>query len=82
MYCDTNQFTASPFCVPYPKPHGERGLSKHYHLSFYPKLVHGICAIRRIPYAYVSCTSMIEQTWIYDIPPKKQTRYQPVTYFT
>ena len=34
MYCDTNQFLALPYCVPHPKPHGARGLSKHYHLRF------------------------------------------------
>ena len=60
-------------------PHGARGLSKHYHLRFYPKIGHGICEIRRIPCAYVACTSMLGQPWIYGIPSKKQVRYQPVT---
>ena len=36
MYCDTNQFPALPFCGLHTKPHGARGLSKHYHLRFYP----------------------------------------------
>ena len=45
MYCDTNQLPALPFCGPYPKPHGTKGLSKHYYLRFGPKLGHGICAI-------------------------------------
>ena len=56
MYCDTNQFTALQFCGPHPKPHGSRGLSKHCHLRFDTKLVHGICAICRIPCACVGCT--------------------------
>ena len=49
MYCDTNQFPALPFCGPHPKPHGARGLSKHYNLRFDPKLGHGICGICCIP---------------------------------
>ena len=78
-YCDTNQFPALPFCGPHPKPHGARGLSKHDHLRCDPKLVHGICAIHRIPYAYVGRTSMLEKLWISGIPSHKQARYQPVT---
>ena len=35
IHCATNQFLALPFCVPHPKSHGARGLSKHYHLRFY-----------------------------------------------
>ena len=69
MYCDTNQ----PFFCPHPKPHGARGLSKHYHLRFDPKLGHGICEIRRIPCAYVGCTSMLDKPWISGIPSNKQT---------
>ena len=34
MYCITNQFPALLFWGPHSKPHGARGLSKHYHLSF------------------------------------------------
>ena len=30
-YCDTNQLPELLFCGPHPKPHGARGLSKHYH---------------------------------------------------
>ena len=43
MYCGTNQFPELPFCGPHTKPHGARGLSKHYHLRFDTKLGHGIC---------------------------------------
>ena len=64
MYCETNQFPELPFCGPYSKPHGVRGMSKHYHLRFYPKLGMGVCPIRRIPCACVACTSMLEKPWI------------------
>ena len=56
MYCDTNQFLALPFFVPHPKPYRARGLDKHYHFHFDPKLCHGICAILRILCACVVCT--------------------------
>ena len=67
IYCDTNQLPASTFCGPHKNPHVERGLSKHYHLRFDPKLGHGICAIRRIPCTRVGCTLMIDQPYIYGI---------------
>ena len=38
IYCDTNQLSELPFCGPHSKPHVARGLSKHYHLCFDPKL--------------------------------------------
>ena len=79
LYFNTNQFPQLPLCGPHPKPHGARGLSKHYHLRFDPKIGHGICVIRRIPCACVACTSMLDQPWISGIPSKKQARYQPVT---
>ena len=59
IYCNTNQFPALSFCVTHSKPHGARGLINHYHLSFDPKLVNGICTIHRIPCVYVACTSML-----------------------
>ena len=68
MYFNTNKFPALPFCGPHSKPHGARGLSKHYHLRFYPKLGTGVCAIFRIPGACVACTSMLENPWVYVIP--------------
>ena len=61
MYCNTNQFSALHFCGPHSKPHGEKGLSKHYHLRFDPKLGNGDFAIRLIPCACVACTSMLEK---------------------
>ena len=49
IYCNTNQFPSLPFCGPHSKPHGTRGMSKHYHLRFDPRLGHGVCAILCIP---------------------------------
>ena len=61
MYCNINQSIASPFCGPHSKPRESRGLIKHYHLRFYPKLGNGICEILRIPFACVACTSMLDK---------------------
>ena len=63
-YCDANQFPTLPFCGSRLKPHGERGLGKHYHIGFDPNLCHGICAICCITCACVACTSMLDQPWI------------------
>ena len=71
IYCDTNQFPALTFCVPYPKPHITRVLINNYHLRFYPKIVHGECAILRIPCACVGCTSMLDKPWVSGIPSTK-----------
>ena len=79
MYCDTNQSPALPFCGSHPKPHGERGLSKNYHLCFDTKLGHGVCEIIRIPCACVGCTPMLDKPCISGILSTKQARYQPVT---
>ena len=79
MYCDNNQFPELPFFVPHTKPHGSRGLSKHYCLCFNPKLGRVICDIHRIPCACVGCTSMMNKPWISCISSKKQACYQPVT---
>ena len=67
MYCNTNKLPALPFCTPHYKPHGARGLSKHYHLRFDPKLVNGVYAIFRITCDCVTCTSMLYKPWIYGI---------------
>ena len=79
MYCNTNQFPALPFCGPHSKPRGTRGLGKHYHLRFDPKLGMGVCAIRRIPCACVPCTPMLHKACISGIPSYKQYRYKPAT---
>ena len=72
IYCNTNQFPELPFCGPHYKPHGARGLSKHYHFCFDPKLGNSICEIFRIPCACVACTSMIYKSWISRIPSGKK----------
>ena len=68
IYCNTNQFPELTFCGPHSKPRGSRGLSKHYHFRFYPKLGNGVCAICRIPCVCVACTSMLDKPWISCIP--------------
>ena len=71
IYCNTNQFPKFSFFDPYSKPHGARGLSKHYHLRFDPKLAMGVCAILRIPCACVAFTSMLDKPWISGISSDK-----------
>ena len=78
MYCNTNKFPALPFCGPHSKPHGARGIGKHYHFRFYPKHGMGKYAIHRIPCACVACTSMLDKPWISGISSEKQDRYKPV----
>ena len=79
VYCNTNKFPELTFCGPHSKPHGAKGLSKHYHLSFYPKLGMVICKIFHIPCAFVACKSMLDKPWIYGITPDAQERYKPIT---
>ena len=78
IYCNTYQFPALPFYFPHSKPHGARGLSKHNHLRFDPKLAIGEYAIRRIPCVCVACTSMLYKPWISGISSDKQERYKPM----
>ena len=79
MYCNTNKFPALLFCGTHSKPHGARGLTKHYNLRFDPKLGMGVCAICRRPCECVACTSMIDKSWISGISSDKQERYKPLT---
>ena len=79
MYCKKNQSPELPFCGPHSKPHGPRGMSKHYHLRFDQKLGNGVCAILRIPCACVSCTSMIEKTCVSGITSDKQEHHKTFT---
>ena len=79
MYFNTNQFPALLFCGPHSKPHGARGMSKQYQLRFDTKLGNGVCAIRRITCACVSCTSIIYKPWISGIPSNKKELHKPVT---
>ena len=78
MYCNKHQFPALTFCGPHSKPHGSRGMSKHNHLRFDPKLGMGVCEICRIPCACVACTSMLDKTWMSGISSDKQERYKTV----
>ena len=64
MYYNICQSPVLSFCGPHYKPHGAKGLSKHYHLCFDPKLGMSICAICRIPCACVACTLMLDKPWI------------------
>ena len=52
---NTKQLPALTFCGPHYKPYGSKGLSKHYHFIFYPKLGNDVCAILRIMCACVAC---------------------------
>ena len=84
MYGNTNQFPVLSFYVSHSKPYGARGLSKHYHFRFDPKLGNCVCAIFHIPCACVACTSILEKPWISGITSDEQNRYKPViscTYF-
>ena len=38
IYCSKNQFSELQFIGTHKQPHGIRGLVKHYHIIFYPKL--------------------------------------------
>ena len=79
IYCNTNQFPEFSFSGSYSKPHGARGLSKHYHSRFDPKLGMGVCVVIRIPRAFVSFTLMLDKPCIYVISSYKQESYKPVT---
>ena len=68
IYYKTNQLPALLFCGPHSKPHDTRGMSKHYHLCFDPKIGNSVCEILRIPCAYDSCTSILDKTLISGIP--------------
>ena len=56
MYFNANQLPELSFSGQHSKPHGTRGLSKHYHLRFDPELGMGTCEISRIPCACVAFT--------------------------
>ena len=79
MYYNTNQFPELLFYGPHSKTNGAKGLIKHYHLRFDPKLGNGICAIHRIPCACVACISMLDKPWISGIPPDEKDCYKTVT---
>ena len=82
IYCATNQFPELKFLMPHNKPHGVRGIGKHYNMSFDPKLGHKTCAIRQITCVCNLCTYIIDQILIKGLKSKKQSLYQTVQYFT
>ena len=63
MLCAYTQFPALPFGGPHEKPHGVRGLSKHYHLQLEPKLDNDKCAIIWIPCDCNECTKFLDKPW-------------------
>ena len=79
MFYNKNHFLSLQFCGTNTKPHGVRGMSKHHHMGFDPKLENGICAICRIPCSCDECTSILDKPWVHGFPPKQQPHYQPIT---
>ena len=82
MYCAENQFPELKFLGPHKKPHDVHGLGKHYHMCFNIKLGHCTYTIFFINCACTQCTYSLDQTYISGLPAQKQTRYQPIKYFT
>ena len=82
MYFTTNQFPLLPFFGPHKKPHGVRGLGKHYHMRFDPKIGNYTCEIRHIPYACNQYKSSLKKTCNQGMPPHQQPRYQTIKYCT
>ena len=82
IFCNINTFPALENSGPHRKPHVVRGLGKHYHMRFDPKLVHSTCALRWIPCDFIQCTEMLDKNWTPNIPPQQQPRYQHVTQCT
>ena len=72
MFCDTTKFPWLYIFGTHTKPHGVRGLSKHYHKQLDPKLAHGIFAIRQISCAYAECTSVLDKPWVTGFSPHQQ----------
>ena len=77
-YCTTNQFPESQCCVPHNKTHGVCVLSKHYHMSFDPKLGHVRCEMHLILCAFTQCAYTLDITWVPGVPPYLQPCYQTV----
>ena len=76
--CSTTQLSEFSFCGPHQKPHGVRGLIKHYNIRLDPKLGHVKCAIKRKPCACVSCINMLYTPWDPGLTHTQKTRYKPV----
>ena len=82
IYFATNQFIELKFLGPHNKQHGVRGLGKHSHMCFDPKLVHGICVIHSITYMCTQCISTLDQPCTSGIPSHQQPCNQLVKGFT
>ena len=82
MYCVTNKIPEFQFLGPHKKPHVVRGLGKHYHVRFDPKIGHGACAMHHTPCGINMCTSMLENPWVTGMTEHQQPRYQPIKYCT
>ena len=78
MGCSSDMFPALQFADESKKPHGARGLGKHYHFCMDPMLGQGKCAIRRIPCDCQACTDQLDKQWIPGKNKKKQPRYADV----
>ena len=76
--CDIIQFPSLQFCGTHSKTHGVQGLRKHYNLQLYTKLVHSACEILQIICEYVTCTTIMENTWYLGVSLIKQPNYQTV----
>ena len=75
-------FNASPRIIifsPHEKPHGVKGLSKHYYFQL-DQIGHGKCVIIQIPCACISCTHMLDKPFVVGSDPYRQPRYQLVEY--
>ena len=64
MSCVSTQFQEFSFYGLHAKPHVVIRMRKHYHLRLDPKLGHGKYSIRRIPFAFITCTNMLDKQWV------------------
>ena len=80
MCCDTAYFTALNFTGPHTNPNGVQILGNNDHFQLDINLGHDKCAIRNIPCACVTCTSLSENSYTPGLSYKSQPCYQYVTY--
>ena len=78
MSCALIQFQAFSFCGPHAKSHLVRGVTKHYHLQFDPKVGNGECAIRRTPCVCIAFTNIFDKPLVIGSDPTRQPCHQPV----
>ena len=63
MSYDITQLPVLPFFWTHAKTYGVRGLIKHYRFQLEPKLGHENYEIRKILYACVACTNILDNLW-------------------